>query len=289
MRKILKYEFKNYYREFFILGGIVIALALVGSSLLVLSFESISDNSSVGTFTSIFGGIISTLYVFSIMAMFIVWLKLVIDSLYKKLFTNEGYLTFTLPVSVDKLLISKLIAGFVWMLYCLVVIFLSFFIYIIVITRFEIQVMAIISEMFRVVLQNPLIVLVVIFMMVLSTLLSIVLILFVATLMHSKKGSKSFTFVSIILYFAISSGIDTIVQIFSLVSMGLAVDMNTGNNFVYFSNMYKIIDLSGKISNLEEIVYIPYCSFNQLIIYIGAIVGFYFLVRYLISHKLELK
>lgn len=46
----------------------------------------------------------------------IITLVLLARNIYKNFYSNEGYLTFTLPVTVNQQLLSKTISGFVWLL-----------------------------------------------------------------------------------------------------------------------------------------------------------------------------
>ena len=60
-----------------------------------------------------------------IIASFVILLMNIVNSFNKRMFSSEGYLTFTLPVSVDNLLIGKLIVNMVWYLFTTFTIALS--------------------------------------------------------------------------------------------------------------------------------------------------------------------
>ena len=60
-----------------------------------------------------------------IVAAFVMTLVLTVQRFYKNLLTDEGYLMFTLPVSVGNLITGKLIVAAVWNIVCTIVAFLS--------------------------------------------------------------------------------------------------------------------------------------------------------------------
>lgn len=121
MRNLLKYDFKYTWRIWWIaavasvaatfLGCISIRRSIcypeIGESPLTKSVQGVLDGLSVS-------GII--VYILAL-ALFIFLIELVVMyRYYKNLFTDEGYLTFTLPVKEDTILISKTISGFLWYL-----------------------------------------------------------------------------------------------------------------------------------------------------------------------------
>lgn len=60
--------------------------------------------------------LLTTFYVISIIACTILTMVLLVMRFYKSLFTDEGYLTFTLPVKSHQLIISKLSTATIWIL-----------------------------------------------------------------------------------------------------------------------------------------------------------------------------
>jgi ABC-type transport system involved in multi-copper enzyme maturation permease subunit len=69
--------------------------------------------------------IITALYVFAIVAMAIVTIVMIILRFFRNLLGDEGYLMFTLPVTREQHILSKLLAAVVWSLCSAVLIFLS--------------------------------------------------------------------------------------------------------------------------------------------------------------------
>ena len=66
------------------------------------------------TVLSIFRTLFMTLFAFTTFGVLLLTLVLMVYRFYKNLMTDEGYLMFTLPVSVDALVWAKLIVSFIW-------------------------------------------------------------------------------------------------------------------------------------------------------------------------------
>jgi len=62
----------------------------------------------------ILGGLFSVLMGISIFAVVVLTLICIVQRFYSNLFKDEGYLTHTLPVSIDTLIWSKLLVAFFW-------------------------------------------------------------------------------------------------------------------------------------------------------------------------------
>lgn len=110
--KLIKYEFRATGRIFLPLFGALIVAALISRLFIILRFQV----------PSIIGVTISVIL---IIAVFVIALIITLFRFYKNLLTNEGYLMFTLPVSTDSLIWSKLIVSFVWSILSLIVIFIA--------------------------------------------------------------------------------------------------------------------------------------------------------------------
>ncbi len=108
LRKLLKHEFRATGRIMLPLYLILLATA-IGSNL--------SGRWMVGSrheALSILGVLIVMAFGFAIAAVFIVAFIMMIQRFYKNLLQDEGYLMFTLPVSVHQHVWSKLIVSAVW-------------------------------------------------------------------------------------------------------------------------------------------------------------------------------
>ncbi|MDD6436167.1 MAG: hypothetical protein PUF77_07285 [Clostridiales bacterium] len=104
--KLIKYDLSSVSRILLPLHGFLILITLMGKGLIMLS-RSI-------TFPDLLIVLMILLYVLYAAAVSIVTMVLLIYSFYRSMFSNEGYLTFTLPVSENSLLLSKTIVAWIW-------------------------------------------------------------------------------------------------------------------------------------------------------------------------------
>jgi hypothetical protein len=102
--------------EFYATGRIM--LPLLAAELVLSVFAGLSVRGLSGTQNM---GILGVMYVTTLtvffLGLFAVWvvaLVLMIQRFYKNLLRDEGYLSMTLPVSVDEHIVTKLIVPFVW-------------------------------------------------------------------------------------------------------------------------------------------------------------------------------
>ncbi len=110
LKKLLKYEWKDTCRLLLPINAAIIVLTVLGCAMLS---TSIFDSEA-----SLFFAIpLLLLYVLSIVAFSSVTIIYIYVRFYKNLYTAEGYLMHTLPVTPMQLFHSKLIVGFSW--FCL--------------------------------------------------------------------------------------------------------------------------------------------------------------------------
>ena len=110
--KLLKYDFRAMWKQFSLIWGAALALALVNRFVL---FQD-TDNAILSE-----DGLSMVVFVAVIVAMFVIAFRFVIDRFSKGLLGGEGYLMFTLPVRPWELVLSKLICGTVTWVGCGVV------------------------------------------------------------------------------------------------------------------------------------------------------------------------
>ncbi len=99
MIKLLKYEFLQSFMPFAIMCG-AFAMSFV---LMIVFHDKIFFLFGVG----VFGAIIA------LFGLFIVWAIFVIRSFWKNLFGTYGTLIFSLPLSIDSILLAKILNGFI--------------------------------------------------------------------------------------------------------------------------------------------------------------------------------
>lgn len=118
--KLIKHEYKATYRTLLLLYGGLLLLTLLNKVNLMIDI----DNPILDTVQSF----MMFLYVIIIFATFVVTIIVVIMRFYKNLLGDEGYLSFTLPVSVSKHLISKLVVAATGLMTSVVAIIISLFV-----------------------------------------------------------------------------------------------------------------------------------------------------------------
>ena len=110
--KLFKYDMKALARAFLPLYAALLIVSLVNKILIALGF-----NVAIFIGGSVFGMMVGGVCVASFI--------LTLLRFRKSLLGNEGYLTFTLPVSPDKIILSKLFSAAVWFIASFIVVFLS--------------------------------------------------------------------------------------------------------------------------------------------------------------------
>ncbi len=107
LKKLLKYDLRAIFKYWWILAISSVGLSLVGGMCLYALTNLIDAEPNVIMIMIAVLGIVAT--VIGLSAFLIVTEILIFVRFYKNFFTDEGYLTFTLPVKRSQLLNSKLI------------------------------------------------------------------------------------------------------------------------------------------------------------------------------------
>lgn len=112
LKKLLKYDFKAVGRLWWIMAVVVLCMSLAGSFVLRFVIENI-DNENM-SFLCLIGILFLIACFFCIIGSVIVTYILVFWRFYHHLFSDEGYLTFTLPVTRRDILLSKTLNSTIW-------------------------------------------------------------------------------------------------------------------------------------------------------------------------------
>ena len=122
--KLLKYDFRAMWKQFSLIWGAALALALVNRFSI---FWDVDDH-AIGLSDTAVSGITIFAFMAVLIAMFVIAIGFVVNRFSKGLLGDEGYLMFTLPVRPWQLVASKLICGTATWIGCGVVALLSPFI-----------------------------------------------------------------------------------------------------------------------------------------------------------------
>ena len=123
--KLLKYEFKATARIFLLMYAALLVLA--GFNAIIIPFNG---NTTLGflealpTLHTTITTLSTLMYVLAAIAVCVVTFVIIIVRFYRML-GDEGYLWFTLPVTANQQILSKLIAAFVWSFASLIVFVIS--------------------------------------------------------------------------------------------------------------------------------------------------------------------
>jgi hypothetical protein len=135
LKKLMKHDFRALSRTLFplqigILGGGLVATLL--TALTIRLGENSANAGGSAMLRALIMGVsasASVLIGVAIMASALVTLLLICYHFYRSFLADEGYLTFTLPVSTSKLIWSKLLTGMIWSLINAVVIMVTLLIF----------------------------------------------------------------------------------------------------------------------------------------------------------------
>lgn len=111
--KLLKHDFIATWKVPVILDAALIVLGIMTAGL-TQTIPHLEGSFSMTLFTFSYLGF----YYIGIIATNVVTLIFLVIRYYRNLYTSEGYLTFTLPVHTDLIVLSKVITGTVWLALC---------------------------------------------------------------------------------------------------------------------------------------------------------------------------
>lgn len=114
--KALKYDLKA-IAKLFVLGAILSLMGGIGGGLLFRLFIHVSDSdtdSLVLNLSAIFSFFAGIFCLLAILLSYLLTKILVYVRFYRHFFTDEGYLTFTLPIKRSVLFLSKNVSALIW-------------------------------------------------------------------------------------------------------------------------------------------------------------------------------
>lgn len=118
--KLLKHEFRATARFMWVIYAAMLALSL--GSHFALRYM---DRSETYFLLRVLATVVTVLWVIALIFGTVMTVVLMIHRFYKNYLTDEGYLMFTLPVSIPSLVFSKLIVAIVWVILTIFVMMLG--------------------------------------------------------------------------------------------------------------------------------------------------------------------
>ena len=128
--KLLKYDMRSVWRIWWIMALSVLGMSVVGGVGLRIVLALIEAD--IFPFFIFLGFILVFACVMAIVASAVGTELLVFIRFYKNFFTDEGYLTFTLPVSRKNLLFSKTVNALIWTVAQAILMFICIFLVILI-------------------------------------------------------------------------------------------------------------------------------------------------------------
>lgn len=120
--KLFKHEFKSTAKLMLTIYAVLAAITLLGT--IVLSSDNIrSGKTTLGTIVLV---LLMFFYILSTFALFVVTYVYMCIHFYKSMFSDQGYLTHTLPVSSFATFNVKLITSLIWMAASMILMLCSF-------------------------------------------------------------------------------------------------------------------------------------------------------------------
>lgn len=270
VKKLLKQEYKYYIRTFIF---ILPAILLLGLSVRVIQFFEVNHF----LYYLAFGGLLVMFFGGSA-AVIIAAEVLAVVRFYKNMYSTEGYLTFTLPVTNHQHLISKLIAHVICSLTAVLAVLLSWIIAFVGTQRFSL-VMAEFSSLFAEINFGPHIGHIIFF--VLECIILIVVSLFASPLTYyscisiGQLAKKNRILLAIGVYYLYGVIVNVISTVFSMI--------------------VSIIGLAGGFDGLVPIIEAHPFAFAHTMIWIliiisaGLVTLFYFINIKIMNNKLNLE
>lgn len=278
LRKLLKYDMKSLSRLLLPLSLVVILTSLAGAAAIRILSNLEPDGNAV-VILQLFLGLVCISSIFILMAYIVFAQIFIFARYYTHLFTDEGYLTFTLPVKTTSILNAKVLAGFIWQFVSIIVMMLCVFIYVLVGSAdsglINTGILAEIGQTIRNVFESPYAGTIVryfielLFVGIISLIYSI-LSLYLALTIGSIIAKKHKILAGIGIYYAINTGIGIVSSIFSVIigyssfSYGTVTAFEANYHFVDFSIL------------LYGAIFLLFAA------------GAYFLTKHLLTKKLNL-
>ncbi|MDO5147207.1 MAG: hypothetical protein Q4D60_09410 [Eubacteriales bacterium] len=130
LRKLIKYEWKSSDRLFFTIHGFILVFGIV-ARLFMEACGGIEQALSTEYFNliTIIGEIINFGFIFSVSFSLFFTHIFIGCRFYKSVFTDQGYLTNTLPVTPNQIILSKGITGLAWTVINFLTVILSCLLY----------------------------------------------------------------------------------------------------------------------------------------------------------------
>lgn len=281
LKLMIKHTFKESYKTMLILNGILF-VSMLGIAIFALVANESFLSTPIGAFFMVMGIILIVVLLYAAMGGMV---YTVYKTMNQKLFTDEGYLTLTLPVSVDSIIISKVLVNLIWIIIFSITAFLGIFAIIELIAMKNLNEFLSIGMMLKELLGNINVlenikfveILGAIFnllMMLIISIVSLLLFFNILAFVNTGKLKKGRSAIAIIVYIF---GGELLIMILAFITQFGAIGI------AYDASKAKYVLSFGYLTNTPYLI-----NFTSLIVYGGTMVGLYFLARFMLKKKIEL-
>ena len=265
---LMKYAIKDSWKGIVIGNGAFV----VGAILLSLLVRVLS----VTFMTSTFGAFLITSLFFAVGMIFIVGVCLVIanliKTLYQKLFTNEGYLTFTLPVTTDELIFSRILTNLIWATTTTLATVIAVVLGALIMAD-KIQFLEVFYYATLLLGDNIVMIICEVIMWLVNYVIDVLIIILSLAISRSSIKEKGRNVVAILIACAMFYALNLVSQASELIGIGWGMTINGDIVFSAFHSN----NVLGYVFNITAFV-----------LDCGIAVGLYFATRHMLSNKLEL-
>lgn len=277
LTKLMKYEWKDTKAVGLICNGVILALAVIGVILFSLDIwsESASRSDTAQAFTEMTLSLYFVVLVWGIIAACMVVRYYFFYRYYKNLFTDQGYLMNTLPVKSTELLNAKLIIAAIWQYITALIVAGSIILMICVLIAVSTgdwyslyDFSAEMRELFNAALAD-------VVLSVLPMLISCFIYILIAPI-----GSMLLSYTAVCLG-QTSKKHKLLVSVLILVGFFIVIEAVVSYATLPFTLMMESSMPSETVLNVIAVL--------LLLLYIGAIIGMYFLNKYFLEKKLNLE
>ena len=239
LKKLLKYDMRAVWRLGWISAVIVPIAAIIAAFSTRFLSTPFDDTDFLGAIAIIFAALLLFASVIAVILSFVLTMILVLARFYKNFFTDEGYLTFTLPTTRSKMLFSKTLNAFIWFTAHILLIIASFAVYLLLAPRPDSDEILIspfiyeqLAELFSLIFKGIgvwiIVILALLFICMLVMLLMSITMLQLSITIGSVIAKKAKIIVSIGIYYAINTALTMFWQLvytsFSLTVFSSAAD-----------------------------------------------------------------
>ncbi len=139
--KLIKHEFKDTAKLFLIMYAAITIVAIADKIFFYINEDWI--------FANVLSGVLLATYILGIAALFIMTVVVVVKRFYDNMLKDQGYLTFTLPVTTNAHMVSKLLVAFIWSVLTCVVTVIT-----LVITIIDKDVIEVLPELINIIVET---------------------------------------------------------------------------------------------------------------------------------------